>query len=320
MAAHAVDSLTDADVLGADVLKIVVKALAQSGEPLNAEAIWKQIPKSLRPRKKAAFFELLERKAGDGSLWKLAPFRGKAERYSHQPLEQYAKQVVLAEMGDKPITENTLKKKISKRLGSPTDHELQAMLDRLVADGSLSRIEIRKKAQYFSRRTNLNVFFASAFKAFKKKVDELADKIAESGIPRDAALRSVGEMLGDWLQPAELSPAPNGATPRVPAAGAEQLPFIAPRDDGSVDDRILDAIAELCAATRSPLVSAARLRRSLELHFADKAAFDRAVLNLSRQGKIALHHHDYPYSLSADEREALVTDGQKFFSEIALRQ
>jgi len=39
-----------------------------------------------------------------------------------------------------------------------------------------------------------------------------------------------------------------------------------------------------------------------------KKDFDRAVLSLASQGKVALHHHDFPTSLSQAEREALVQD------------
>jgi hypothetical protein len=53
------------------------------------------------------------------------------------------------------------------------------------------------------------------------------------------------------------------------------------------------------------LVSIRELRRSMNLPRKD---FDRAVLSLASQGKVALHHHDFPTSLSQAEREALVQD------------
>ena len=82
----------------------------------------------------------------------------------------------------------------------------------------------------------------------------------------------------------------------------------------------MEAITELRDASGSPLVPVADLRHSLDLHFTDKATFDHAILALSRQGKVSLHRHDYPHSLSADDRETLVTDGQNFFSGIAIRK
>jgi hypothetical protein len=55
------------------------------------------------------------------------------------------------------------------------------------------------------------------------------------------------------------------------------------------------------------LVSIRELRRSVGL---TKIVFDRVVLSLALQGKVALHHHDFPSSLSPDERDELVRDEQ----------
>jgi hypothetical protein len=60
------------------------------------------------------------------------------------------------------------------------------------------------------------------------------------------------------------------------------------------------------AAERGALVVARDLRRAARL---DKSAFDRAVLELARKGRLALHRHDYAASLSPAERDDLVTDG-----------
>jgi len=55
------------------------------------------------------------------------------------------------------------------------------------------------------------------------------------------------------------------------------------------------------------LVSIRQLRRSMAV---PKAAFDRIVLSLALKGKVALHHHDFPSSLSPEERDELVRDEQ----------
>jgi hypothetical protein len=54
-------------------------------------------------------------------------------------------------------------------------------------------------------------------------------------------------------------------------------------------------------------VSIRELRRSAGLV---KSAFDKVILSLALQGKVALHHHDFPSSLSPQEREELVRDEQ----------
>ena len=58
---------------------------------------------------------------------------------------------------------------------------------------------------------------------------------------------------------------------------------------------------------RRALVSVRELRRSVGLA---KSDFDRVVLSLAVKGKVALHHHDFPSSLSPEEREELVRDEQ----------
>ena len=69
---------------------------------------------------------------------------------------------------------------------------------------------------------------------------------------------------------------------------------------------ILETITRLQPpGQKRALVSIRELRRSMNL---PKKDFDRAVLCLASQGKVALHHHDFPTSLSQAEREALVQD------------
>jgi hypothetical protein len=69
---------------------------------------------------------------------------------------------------------------------------------------------------------------------------------------------------------------------------------------------ILEGITRLQSPGQTrALVSIRELRRSMNL---PKKDFDRAVLCLASRGKVALHHHDFPTSLSEAEREALVQD------------
>ncbi|MEW6264383.1 MAG: hypothetical protein AB1641_15035 [Thermodesulfobacteriota bacterium] len=58
-------------------------------------------------------------------------------------------------------------------------------------------------------------------------------------------------------------------------------------------------------ARQRALVSLRDLRRSVDL---SKEQFDKTVLDLARTGKVVLHYHDYPSSLSETEREELVRD------------
>jgi hypothetical protein len=70
-------------------------------------------------------------------------------------------------------------------------------------------------------------------------------------------------------------------------------------------------------ADRGALVGSRDLRRAANL---EKLPFDRAVLELARQGRLSLHRHDYATSLSPAERDELVTDGAgTYYVGMALR-
>jgi hypothetical protein len=95
----------------------------------------------------------------------------------------------------------------------------------------------------------------------------------------------------------------------------------APIEDGRRDDegRVLSAVREL--ASREPpgtLLSVRAVRATVPI---EKARFDRAALRLSEAGKIVLHHHDFPASLSPAERAELVEDSRgTHYIGVALRR
>ena len=72
------------------------------------------------------------------------------------------------------------------------------------------------------------------------------------------------------------------------------------------------------AADCGALVAARELRRATKL---DKSQFDRAVLELARQGRLMLHRHDFAGGLTSAERDELVTDGAgTYYVGMALRR
>lgn len=71
-------------------------------------------------------------------------------------------------------------------------------------------------------------------------------------------------------------------------------------------------------ARRGALVTSRDLRRAAGL---PKEKFDQEMLELSKQGKVSLHKHDFPQSLSQSERDEMVTDGNgHYFVGAAIRQ
>lgn len=96
------------------------------------------------------------------------------------------------------------------------------------------------------------------------------------------------------------------------------------KDDGVLPEggeAILAAMARLNSQlSRGALVYLAELRAALTQQFLDKDAFDRAVLELAKQGKVQLQSHAWPGRLSDQEKNALVPNGRGgFFDAIGLR-
>ncbi len=51
-----------------------------------------------------------------------------------------------------------------------------------------------------------------------------------------------------------------------------------------------------------------------------KAAFDVAALKLAKSGVVMLYQHDHPSGQSAEERDAMVRDGDRYFNAIGIRR
>jgi hypothetical protein len=114
--------------------------------------------------------------------------------------------------------------------------------------------------------------------------------------PFQISLEAIHDALGREL----------GMEPEKKAPSRERAREVS--DFRDVEPLILKGITRLQPpGQRRALVSIRELRRSVGLA---KSVFDRVVLSLALQGKVALHHHDFPSGLSPDERDELVRDEQ----------
>jgi len=112
--------------------------------------------------------------------------------------------------------------------------------------------------------------------------------------PFHVSLEAIHDAMGRELGLEHETRAPSREQPRGETVSLE------------TERLILEAITRLQSPGQTrALVSIRELRRSMNL---PKKDFDRAVLCLASHGKVALHHHDFPTSLSQAEREALVQD------------
>jgi hypothetical protein len=113
------------------------------------------------------------------------------------------------------------------------------------------------------------------------------------------SLEAIHDALGRELGLARETGEPSKEPPRGEIASPDAEPLL------------LRAITRLQPpGQRRALVSIRELRRSVVLA---KSVFDGIVLSLAIQGRVALHHHDFPSSLSPEEREELVRDEQGIY-------
>ncbi len=112
----------------------------------------------------------------------------------------------------------------------------------------------------------------------------------------------------DIHEPAEETP--------VPAAVESHS------EEESLESRILERMVEVVpAAANGALVSLRDLWDAMQFQVPDKSSFDRAVLRLAEQGRVALHRHDLPGDLRDEERADFVPGGNGvFYVGIAVRQ
>lgn len=81
---------------------------------------------------------------------------------------------------------------------------------------------------------------------------------------------------------------------------------------------ILDAMRSVePAADRGAVVTPRQIRSLCGL---SRAEFDARVLRMARAGTLALHHHDWPASLTQVERDELVYCDGVYYIGLAIRQ
>lgn len=132
----------------------------------------------------------------------------------------------------------------------------------------------------------------------------VVSKLTEARVPRDDLRRAVVQVM----EQAGITFGANATTrtasmPSYPPEGVDLIALMKQLEPG---------------AERGALISSRDLRRVARL---EKVQFDNAVLDLSRQGRLSLHRHDYVTSLSPAERDELVSDGTgNYYVGMALRQ
>jgi len=300
-----------------ETLQVAIKVLDSSDKPLDTNKILQAMPRGLRVEPEQ-LLALLEEAVGSGKVWRFKPFRSRRPRFWTRPPAELGRRKVLQAVAKGPVKEQEVKRQLQLAKIGMSAAEANKLIDEMVREGVLYRHP--PYARVRSRR--LAAQPADPRNYLKKAFDELRstiDKLARCGVE---PLR-VYETLGDMLVDAGRIKRVDRKTPQPEPSDAQQPQATVPcagvkRSDERPQAETADALAldALLAAMRriEPDVDAGaavpipELRRILEAQCPDRHTFDNAILQWWRSGKLVLHKHDYPASLSEQERKELVRD------------
>ncbi len=189
---------------------------------------------------------------------------------------------------------------VRKSLGFLTEDEVGQLIQSMMDRKELYRhppFGTVKSAQLSAHPPSPEPYLQSCAELLKSAVTTLRS----ANVPDEQIRRSLVQLFES-----------TGIPFRAPASSAS-----GPLTSSSVDlESLLKQLEP--GAERGALVGIRELRRVARL---PKMEFDQAVLNLSRQGRLSLHRHDFPASLTSLERDDLVQDGNGvYYVGVALRQ
>lgn len=279
----------------------VLKAALQAIDPFTAKELagQLQLPFKISENDVTA---ILEESVANRTLHAIPATTAKAKpRYwTHDILELGSRATIAAINTKGPQTLANLKKVLKGFSDSQFEHIINRLRDtgNLIAHPPLGAV---KQELWGTRHPSAASYFKDLGAQFKKVVNLLKG----AQVPAEELRRSAVQLLEE----AGISFGSTGVDSRSnesrPAAVPELVDLL------SVMKRIEPG------AERGALVGARELRNSVQLA---KPDFDHAVLELARQGRLSLHRHDYVTSLTQEERDELVSDGEgTFYVGMAIR-
>jgi len=257
------------------ILSVVTKCLVASASKIKTGL---KLPLEMV---ETALNELADR----GRLYLWQP--GKALYFCLSEPRKMALDTILNALAAGPLTEKELIGLLRKRLPGYQAKDLKELLSY-----SKQVYEYPKygkvKAKYGLEPPEPGLYLGKAM----QEITAVQRLLAHFQISLEAIHHALGRELG--LEHATREPSTERPKGEIASHNAERF--------------ILEAITRVQpSGQRRALVSVRELRRSVSL---PKNVFDKIVLSLALQGKVALHHHDFPSSLSPDERDELVRDEQ----------
>jgi hypothetical protein len=293
-----------------ETLTVVMKILERSFMPLTADEIHQDIP-VLYQLKKQDMIGLLQRQARAGTLhrWSAGPGSRK-ERFWHQDEAFYFQDRILSALSRQMLTKTDLLDNVKKD-AVPCSKTLltrivNTTLTVLIKEKTLFEIPpwgSYKKSRYAAHPPDLKVYLEKT----RKEFDRVCRKLKKTGIGDDQVFAAFENML-----------------PLLRAAGVDNrndLPSTLHEPDISegILIRIVKTMIRIVpGAGKQAPVWIPDLRNALDL---PKDTFDRAVLNLAKQGKVFLNKHAHPAQMTDSEKETMIADSQgNYYVVVVLRE
>ncbi len=292
--------------------------LAAASDPLSAQ----QIGVRLRRRRVAPEGDavaLLELEVAAGRAFRYgAP---QEPRYWWGDADSYAKALIERSLARKPTTLAALHKQIGTQIPGYAAERVTEIVDHLLAvgrahrhpGGTAGRGAMARADRFSAFPADPKAYLGALVTGFLQDLDREVERLASYGINRADSYAAAHE----WLSGHPLCGAP-GMPDRVPPGrGTAQC-----LTGSALEDCLLEGVRVL-GRTRhhGGLVAIRELREAIGDRCADKGAFDTALLGLARSNRVWLYRHDFPASLSAEEREGMTADGQgSYYNGVSLRE
>ncbi len=292
-------SMPTARAAAPETIGVITSALERAEQPLTVRQLRDQLtgPSKLREDQ---LTECLEDQVAWRKLFRFSPYKSKQPRYWALGREEYVRRLIKALLNKRPQTRSELLKGLRSPARDLEKAKLGAEIEKLLREGS-----IRELPAFIGGRTKrLSLRPPAPQDYLQDAVEKIVKKLKPLGVPRGQIL----ETARDYFRCPE-APAGDGEAPVKPAAPKDLFPIL------------LERMTQIePAAPSGALVYIKDLRRLMEFVIPDKQAFDQTILNLAGKGRVALHRHDFPASLSEQERGHLVRDDRgNFYVGIAVR-
>jgi hypothetical protein len=271
-----------------EAVACALRALRESAQPLTVAKLAKAIPKS------KDLPELLEQMVKAGQI---RSHKARSSVYWLPDLEEQASERILEALSEIPLTQTDLKSKLRSLLIGWPQTKRDEMLARLIKEKRVYRVPpLTGKATLLSARDK-----ATPEDYVRLALQLAVDRLKTRGLTAEQVMIVAREVL----QPAPASPAISPSS----------------HDAADLERLILERMLRLNpSAVNGAPVQLSQLRQALRSEISDKDVFDRTIMRLAEQGRVAAHRHDYAGGLSQEDLAALVSDGQgNYFIAVTLR-